>query len=319
MKNELICSIVRDLLPNYIEKLTSDDTNHAVKQHLDTCEDCKKVYEQMVAEIGNIEKVPVIELKFLKKVKRTRLLAAVLCMVLTLVVSWLIYISEYNFTNDKSNLAAGITEYIAPFEPSVNAYVLETKEVDGVLVATFKDQERANINGIATLNKGFNQKYRIISARVRSSNYSSVLQILPLTINNEPYYAISGYNLSDEIKYYGLDFFAYTNPGTLTKDRVREVIKFNVENQQFLAIFSEKELRSQFENSIDDTLYYPNLVATSMYDADGREITDNFKHQEETGNLVKANIEKAELFLLYVFIAIVMGLGAIFTRYFLTE
>lgn len=319
MKNELTCSIVQDLLPNYIEKLTSDDTNHAIEQHLDTCEDCKKVYEQMAADIGNTEKVPVIELKFLKKVKRTRLLAAVLCVVLTLVLSWLIYTSEYNFTNDKSHLAAGITEFIAPFEPSVNAYVLETKEIDGVLVATFKDQERANINGVAVLDKGFNQRYRIISARIRSSDYSSVLQILPITINNEPYYAVSGYNLSDEIKYYGLDFSAYTNPGDLAKDRVREVIKFDVKNQQFLEIFSAEELKSHFKNSIDDTLYNPRLDATSMYDADGKEITDNFKNQEDSGNQVRANMGKAELFLLYVFISIVMGLGVIFTRYFLTE
>lgn len=319
MKKELTCSIFQDLLPNYIEKLTSDDTNIAIYEHLDTCEDCKKVYEQMVADIGNPEKVPVIELKFLKKVKRSRLLAAVLCVVLTLVLSCLIYTSEYNFTNDKSSLAAGITEFIAPTRHPVEAYVLETKEVDSVLVATFKDQERANVNGVAVLVKGFNQRYRIISAKIRSSDYSSVLQIFPITIKNEPYYAVSGYNLSDEIKYYGLDFSAYTNPGDLAKDRVREAIKFNVENQQFLEIFSAEELKRHFENSTDDTLHNPRLVATSMYDADGREITDNFRNQEDSGNKVSASIGKAELFLLYIFIAIVMGLGIIFTRYFLTE
>lgn len=319
MKNELTCSIVRDLLPNYIEKLTSDDTNQAVEQHLDTCENCKKAYKQMATDIGNNKNVPVIELKFLKKVKRTQLLAAALCVILTLVLSWLIYTSEYNFTNDESHLAAGITEFIAPFEPSVNAYVLETKKVDGILVATFKDKERSNINGVAVFDKGFNQRYRIISARIRSSDYSSVLQIFPITINNAPHYAVSGYNLSDEIKYYGLDFFAYTNPGDLAKDRVREVIKFDVENQQFLKILSEEELESHFENSIDDTLYNPRLVSTSMYDADGREITDSFKIQEDSGNQVSANIEKAELFLIYVFIFIVMVLGIIFARYFLTE
>jgi len=116
-----------------------------------------------------------------------------------------------------------------------------------------------------------------------------------------------------------LDFFAYTNLGDLAKDRVREEIKFDVENQQFLEIFSAEELKSHFENSTDDTIYYPNLVATSMYDADGREITDNFKNQEDSGKQGSGTIEKAELFLLYVFIAIVMGLGGIFTRYFLTK
>lgn len=251
-------------------------------------------------------------------IKKTRLLAALLCIVLTLVFSYLIYNSEYSFTNEKSSLAAGITEYIAPFEPTVEAYVLETKELDGVLVATFKDRERANINGAAVLSKGFNQKYRIISARIRSSDYSSVLQILPITIKNKAYYAVSGYNLSDEIKYYGLDFSAYTQPGDPAKDRVRKVIRFSVENQQFLEIFSAEELESLFKNSTDDTLYNSRLVATSMYDAAGQEITDNFRNQENLGNQLRANIGKAELFLLYVFIFLVMGMGIILTRYFLT-
>lgn len=273
----------------------------------------------MSADNGNSEKVTVIELIFLKKIKRTRQLAAVLCIVLTVVLSWLIYTSKYNFTNEKSHLAAGIAEFIAPFEPSVDAYILETKEFDGILVATFKDKEKANVNGVAVLIKGFNQRYRIISASLRSSDYSSVLQIFPVTIKNEPNYVLSGFNLSDEVKYYGLDFLAYTNPVDFAKDRVREVIKFDVENQQFLEIFSAEELKSHFESSINDVLYNPRLVATSMYDADGREITSTFKIKEDLGNQMRANIGKADLFLLYVLIAIVMGLGVIFTRYFLTE
>ncbi len=108
--------------------------------------------------------------------------AAVLSVVLALVLCLLIYTSEYNFTNDKDNLAAGITEFIAPFEPSLDACVLETKEVDDVLFASFKDQQRADVNGVAVLAKGLNQRYRIISAKIKSSDYSSVLQIFPLTI-----------------------------------------------------------------------------------------------------------------------------------------
>ncbi|MEM1484467.1 zf-HC2 domain-containing protein [Oscillospiraceae bacterium PP1C4] len=42
--NELTCPIVRDLLPPYAEKLTSEETNAAVEAHLDTCEGCAKYY-----------------------------------------------------------------------------------------------------------------------------------------------------------------------------------------------------------------------------------------------------------------------------------
>lgn len=90
MKEELTCSIVQDLLPNYIEKLTMNETNIFLEKHLETCVSCKEVYEHMVVDIGSTKKAPVIELKFLKKVKRTRLLAAVLCIALTLVLSYLL-------------------------------------------------------------------------------------------------------------------------------------------------------------------------------------------------------------------------------------
>lgn len=42
VKTELNCSIVRDVLPMYIEKLTSEESNIAVRQHLERCEDCMR-------------------------------------------------------------------------------------------------------------------------------------------------------------------------------------------------------------------------------------------------------------------------------------
>lgn len=318
MKKELTCSIVQDLLPNYIEKLTSDDTNHAMEQHLETCEYCKKAYEQMVADIGNPEKVPVIELKFLKKVKRTRLLAVVICVILTLVLSYLIYMSEYKFTIDKSDLAAAITGYTAPFKTPVDAYVLETKEMHGVLIVSFKDQSNADVYGIAEFLKGFNQRYRIVRTKIGSSDYSSVVQFYPVEIKDERYIAVSGYNISDEIKYYGLDYFTYSSPGYLSEDRVRKSIKFEVKNPQFLEFYHAEELDSLLENSVEEPLYNYHLVTTSMYNADGMEITDNYRNAEDAEHRVSSVSGKAELFMLYVYIAIVIGLGYILTRYFLT-
>ena len=41
------CKIVQDLLPNYIEKLTNEETNKFIEEHLKTCEECKKIYDNM--------------------------------------------------------------------------------------------------------------------------------------------------------------------------------------------------------------------------------------------------------------------------------
>lgn len=52
MERKLSCAVVRDLLPNYIEKLTSEETNREVKAHLDVCAPCTKIYEEMTQEVS---------------------------------------------------------------------------------------------------------------------------------------------------------------------------------------------------------------------------------------------------------------------------
>ncbi len=318
MKEEITCSIFQDLFPNYIEKLTSNETNIIMEKHLATCDDCKEAYEQMIADVGNSEKVPAIDLKFLQKVKRTRLLAAVLCIALTLVLSYLLYDSEFHYSNDKDDLSLAITEFTEPFENPVDAYALETKEIDGTLFVTFKDQSNPNMYGIAEFSKGINQKYRIIRTQKELSEFSSVVETYSVKIKDEPYVAVSGYNLSEGIGYYGLDYATYSEPGQLSNNRVRISVKFEIKNPQFLELYSVEELNSLLKKTSDEPLDSSFLVATSIYDIDGADITENYRNLENDTSDMGSATGKAELFLIYVYMAIVIGLGAILTRYFLT-
>ena len=43
MKNDLTCGVVRDLLPSYVEGLTSPESNAAVERHLSECPDCAQL------------------------------------------------------------------------------------------------------------------------------------------------------------------------------------------------------------------------------------------------------------------------------------
>ena len=318
MKEEVTCSIVQDLLPNFIEKLTMDETNVVIEKHLETCESCKEAYDQMVVDIGNTEKVPAIELKFLKKVKRTRLLAAVLCIALTLVLSYLLYASEFHYSINKDELSLAITEFADPFRNPVDAYVLETKEIDSTLFVSFKDQSNPNMYGIAEFSKGINQRYRIMRMQKELSEYSSVIEAYPVDIKDEQYVAVSGYNLSEEIGYYGLDYATYSEPGQLSKNRVMKSVKFEVQNPQFLEFYSVEELIDLLENTSDETLQNAYLVSTSIYDTEGVEITENYRIMEDGIQDMGSVTGKAELFLLYFFIAVIIVLGAILTIYFLT-
>ncbi|MGK0467421.1 zf-HC2 domain-containing protein [Clostridium sp.] len=319
MKKELTCSIVQDLFPNYIEKLTSEDTNRAVQEHLRTCSECKNTYEQMISDIGKTDKIPTIELKFLKKVKKTRILAATLCVILTVVLSNFLYTIEFKHTIDKTDLSSGITEFIKPFDGAVEAYVLETKEINGTLLASFKGRNHESVNGIAKFIKGINNKYRIVQTKIESSEYSTVVQFYPIEIKDERYIAVSAYNLSDEIKYYGLDYWTYSNSDYHSEDRVTESVKFEVENQQFMEVYKVKEVENLLLESVEKNLHSFQLVETSVYDVDGIEITENFRIPEDSIKNISSGAGKAELFLLYIYILIVLGIGIIMTRYFLIE
>ena len=41
------CGIIKDLLPSYIDGLTSEDSNQAIEEHLETCDKCKAYYVAM--------------------------------------------------------------------------------------------------------------------------------------------------------------------------------------------------------------------------------------------------------------------------------
>ena len=83
MHTELTCAIVRDLLPSYVEGLTSLETNAAVAAHLSSCPDCSALRDRL-AEAGRVPAPPGEnrQVDYLKKVKRKswkRAAAAVVC------------------------------------------------------------------------------------------------------------------------------------------------------------------------------------------------------------------------------------------------
>lgn len=47
MEQRLVCDTVRDLLPMYIDQMTSETSNESIKQHIEECGECKAALEQM--------------------------------------------------------------------------------------------------------------------------------------------------------------------------------------------------------------------------------------------------------------------------------
>ena len=51
MKEKKDCKIFQDLLPNYIEDLTNEETNYFIDEHINECPECQKILENMQKEI----------------------------------------------------------------------------------------------------------------------------------------------------------------------------------------------------------------------------------------------------------------------------
>lgn len=99
MKNELTCEVVEDLLPSYVEGLTNEVTNGAVRAHMEDCENCRGRLDRIKMPDWQEDRKEEKEIDYLKKTrsgyhKKTVvgiLIAAViffvLCLVLLSVVS----------------------------------------------------------------------------------------------------------------------------------------------------------------------------------------------------------------------------------------
>lgn len=90
MKTKRECKIVQDLLPNYIEKLTNEETNQYIEEHLIQCKECSDILENMKKDIkkdvssARTKK----EIKYMKKYSHRMTLLKII--IITIVVLFVI-------------------------------------------------------------------------------------------------------------------------------------------------------------------------------------------------------------------------------------
>ncbi len=81
------CNIVIDLLPTYIENMTSSETNKFIEEHLKNCKDCNKIYMNMTEELKKEEITDSEILKEIKKYKnKTIFIKAIIILFILIVI-----------------------------------------------------------------------------------------------------------------------------------------------------------------------------------------------------------------------------------------
>ena len=92
------CYIVNDLLPNYIDNLTSNEINLEIETHLKNCNDCRTVYEHMLSVSAPEAVSKDTEIHFLKKLKMIihRKYAFVILLTCTVFIAFMVAAKNYD-------------------------------------------------------------------------------------------------------------------------------------------------------------------------------------------------------------------------------
>lgn len=77
------CEIIRDLLPSYVDGLTSEESNQEITAHVAECASCKEILEQMQEEVQAKEEKEGRKInpfrKFNRRMRRAVAMAVVIC------------------------------------------------------------------------------------------------------------------------------------------------------------------------------------------------------------------------------------------------
>ena len=83
MKN-VDCEVIQDLLPSYIDKVSSKETNKLVKNHLLNCKKCYMIFEEMKKKIPSEILENQEEIDFLKGYRRNKIRTVLFAIILTI-------------------------------------------------------------------------------------------------------------------------------------------------------------------------------------------------------------------------------------------
>lgn len=67
--NNIDCNIIRDLLPTYIDGLTSEESNQMIEEHLNSCEECRQLADALGSDVKFSGERANHEIDYLKKVR----------------------------------------------------------------------------------------------------------------------------------------------------------------------------------------------------------------------------------------------------------
>ncbi len=321
-QNRLDCCVVRDLLPAYLEELTEPETSAQVAAHLEGCEDCKRLEADLRSQVP-VEKVPKKALNFLKRVKRTRLLAAALTLMLTLWCMWWLYDAEFHYPNTEAGRLSAVTDYVVSPPDSPRQHIREGdtlwvvgwQTVGKHLFIAYGSDSVDNVHGILHLVRGINGKYETLDASLDPFPYTAGVwgESLSPKKSDLELFALAGEGCR-EIFSAQVEFYVYNEDagryGSVTKT-------YDIPEPNFLWLIDRGEMLEELGRDRESSADFF-VREIRFLDKNGSDVTDQY--QDDTVRQDWAGAKgSAETILLYFYLGGIALLGFIIIRYFLRK
>ena len=146
------CDTIRDLLPLYADGLTSQTSNLLIEEHIQVCEECKAMLEQMCVPMETTpadEELEHVIKAIHKRKKRNRVIMLLVCVlpVLAVLIGYWIYI-ETHFSHYKLSLVSTNPEAILRELPELELTTSEKELASTILELPIvcKSMEEASVS-----------------------------------------------------------------------------------------------------------------------------------------------------------------------------
>lgn len=262
----------------------------------------------------------VTEEKGLRRLKRTRLIAAGVTLALTLWCIWWLYDAEFHYPNTEAGRLAAVEDYIAEPEDSTMSHDLKAgtpfraiawQEARGKLFIFYGADNRDNVHGIIELTQGINGKYRTDQASMDPFPYTAGVMVCGVDGRHQDLnlIAIAGDNCR-EIHSVAVGYtYNIGQPQSQTGELIYPVAEAN-----FLWLLDKEEVKKQLGAS-EGEIWRDDV---RFLDRDGNDVTEQCRdagvRQSWSGTRSSAEQE-----LLYVYIGLAAAAGAAVILYFLRK
>lgn len=202
MVDKRFCKVIEDLLPNYIEKMTTEETDKFIEEHIQNCQECRYKLDNMKSNI-ELEKVDEREIEYLKAVKKKNNFKILIVISISIIIIILLLYVSFNYRFIKTEdgfykIERATIEYNKI--SNYNILILRGKQqdknsIDNTLYITWYaiyETETQKCTNIIQEIKGYNDEKLKEQYKNLKEDWNYLYS--PRTENNKLYININNYN-----------------------------------------------------------------------------------------------------------------------------